>query len=307
MKKLFIISLAIVASANAFAQQEPHYTQNQFNSNLLLNPAYAGSDPYNTSIGARYRNQWVNFNGAPTTYSLIGDTKWNRLGFGLAINQDKIGIERITTPDLNIAYHLPFKKDRYLSIGFKGGANFLKADFTNLVNVDMTDPLYNAPNNKATIPFLGFGALYYSPKFYAGISSPRIVSFESPVSPRTRISRAHYYAYGGGRIQLENGLEFRPAVLVKYQAQAPIELDLAVDAWYKNMLGFGVGYRTGDAVNLMVKSNINKRVYVGYSYDMNISVLRPFNAGSHEVFLGIKFPKKQEADDEDRSNSLRYF
>lgn len=290
----------------AQAQQEPHYTQNQFNSNLLLNPAYAGSDASNTNIGLRYRNQWVGFGGSPTTYSLIAETKWKTLGFGLSLNQDKIGIERITTPDLNISYHLDLKNEKYLSFGFKGGANFIKADFTQLVNVDPTDPLYVPAQETARNPYLGLGALYYTPKFYVGLSSPRIVSFGTPSAPRTKIGAAHHYAYGGMRIQTESGIELRPALVLKYQAEAPLQADLALDCWYKRIVGFGLGYRTGDAVNFMLKSQFNK-LYLGYSYDMNISKLKTFNTGSHEIFIGYKIPKKKGETEQDRNQNGRYF
>jgi type IX secretion system PorP/SprF family membrane protein len=253
----------------------------------------------------RYRNQWVQFQGAPTTYSLIADTKWKTLGLGFSVNHDKIGIEQITTPDLNLSYHVDLKDKKYFSMGMKIGANFIKANFANLVNVDVTDPLYTS-GGKATVPYLGLGMLYYSPKFYIGLSSPRIVSFESPVSPRSRISRAHYYAYGGTRIKLENNLELRPAILAKYQAQAPFEVDLAMDCWFKNIIGFGLGYRTGDAVNFMVKTQM-KKMYFGYSYDMNTSHLRTFNTGSHEIFLGLKMPKKKVPNEQDRNQNGRYF
>jgi type IX secretion system PorP/SprF family membrane protein len=169
----------------------------------------------------------------------------------------------------------------------------------------MSDPLYTA-GGKATVPYLGLGMLYYSPKFYVGLSSPRIVSFESQVAPRTKISRAHYYMYGGTRIKLQDDLELRPAILAKYQAQAPFEVDLAMDCWFKNIIGFGLGYRTGDAVNFMIKTQM-KKMYLGYSYDMNTSHLRSFNAGSHEIFLGLKLPKKKVENDQDRNQNGRYF
>ncbi len=306
MKKFLTICALTFIGFNVNAQQEPHYTQNQFNSNLLLNPAYAGSDPTSSNIGIRYRNQWVQFAGAPTTYSLIADTKWKKLGIGLALNQDKIGIEKITTPDLNLSYHLDLSNDKYLSFGMKAGANFINADFSQLVNVDPTDPLYTTPQGKATIPFIGLGILYYTPKFYAGLSSPRIASFGNPTAPRTQVNKAHSYAYAGARIALNNDLELRPAILAKYQAQAPFEVDLAMDCWFQKTIGFGLGYRTGDAVNFMLKTQM-KKIYLGYSYDMNISRLRSLNTGSHEVFLGLKLPKKQADNEQDRNQNGRYF
>jgi type IX secretion system PorP/SprF family membrane protein len=304
MKKV-IIAILCIASFAAQAQQEPHYTQNQFNSNLLLNPAYAGTDQEHTSVGLRYRNQWVSFVGAPETYSIIADTRFKRLGIGGSFNYDKIGIERIATGDINLSYHVKTSTNGQLAFGMKGGYQSIKANFSNLVNVSPGDPLYVPGNAKLAYPFIGIGLLYYTPKFYLGASLPRI-GFADKNILGTKYTEPHSYLYGGLRLKANDDIEFRPALLLKYQSKAPLEADLAMDAWYKNRVGVGIGYRTGDAVNFMVKGN-HKKFYAGYSYDMNISKLRLFNTGSHEIFIGYKIPKKKVDDEQDRNQNGRYF
>ncbi len=304
MKKILVFFAFAVSSEALFAQQEPHYTQNQFNSNLLLNPAYAGSGPC-SSIGLRYRNQWVGFNGAPVTLSAIGDTRIasDRLGIGATLNYDKIGIERILTPDLNISYHLPVNETGKFAVGFKGGASFLTADYNKLSGVNMADPLY-ATGGKMTIPFIGLGALYYTDLSYVGLSAPRLLSFENP-GAREKISKPHYYLYGGHRFVFENGLDVRPALLARYEPKAPLQFDFAADLWYKNIIGFGVSYRTGDAVDFMLKGKI-KQLYIGYSYDMTVSGLSNFSNGTHELFIGYEFCTG-ESKNYPRTDNIRHF
>lgn len=304
MKNILALLTLVLSSSTVIAQQEPHYTQNQFNSNLLLNPAYAGSGPC-ASIGLRYRNQWTGFNGAPVTFSGIGDTRIasERLGIGFTFNYDKIGIERIVTPDLNISYHLPVNEKGKLALGFKGGASFISADFNSLTGVNMADPLYTA-GSKLTIPFVGIGMLYYTDMSYVGLSVPRLVSFENPAS-RTKISKQHYYLYGGHRFVFDNGLDLRPALLARYEPQAPLQFDFAADLWYENFIGFGVSYRTGDAVDFMLKGKIQK-IYLGYSYDMTVSGLSNFNNGTHEFFFGYEFCSG-ETKNYPRTDNIRHF
>ena len=288
MKSILFIIVSLLAPILMFGQQEPHYTQNQFNSNLLLNPAYAGSAPC-ASVGIRYRNQWTGFRGAPVTFSGIADTRIasERLGVGLTANFDKIGIDRVFTPDLNIAYHLPMNNTGKLALGFKGGASFISSDFNSLTGVNMSDPLYASGNNKVTIPFIGIGVLYYTSHSYFGFSIPRLLSFESN-STRSKISKSHYYLYGGHRFVFENGIDFRPAVMARYEFKAPLQFDFAADVWYQNFIGFGLAYRTGDAIDFMIKGKVRK-VYLGYSYDMTVSALNNYNRGTHELFIGYEF------------------
>ena len=303
MKKLFIF---LYATGNAFitsAQQEPHYTQNQFNSNLLLNPAYAGSANC-PSVGLRYRNQWSGFEGAPTTFSFIGETRAlsERLGIGLTANYDKIGIDKAMTIDGNIAYHLPVSEKGKIAMGIKFGASFLKSDFNMLSNVTTSDPLYNN-NASVTIPFIGAGILYYTDKSYVGFSVPRLVSFET-TGARTKITKPHYYLYGGHRFVFENDFDLRPAILARYESEAPLQFDFAADLWFRNTVGFGVSYRTGDAFDFMLKTKF-RGLFLGYSYDMTVSGLKGFNNGTHELFVGYECRNKETADP--RMDNIRHF
>ena len=300
MKDLIILAF-VCFCLMAHAQQEPQYTLNQFNSNLEINPAYAGAND-NASLSLRYRKQWVGFDGSPSSLSMNAESKvmQKRLALGLTIISDKIGITQSTSSDVSIASHIRVSDKGTLAVGIKAGVYFLSSDFSKLSNVDITDPLYQT--GKRTIPFLGTGALFYTQKVYVGFSIPRMFSFEN-VAPQTEISKPHYYLYGGYRMTVNNDIELRPALLCKYQNAAPFETDIALDAWYKNLVGVGVSYRTSDAVNFMIKGKIGQ-MYVGYSYDMTVSGLRTFNSGSHEINLGYQFGQKGTPD---RNQNNRYF
>jgi type IX secretion system PorP/SprF family membrane protein len=304
MKKLIIIA-SMLGCVSAFAQQEPQYTQNQFNSNLEINPAYAGAHDI-ASLSLRYRSQWVGFEGAPNTVSLNGESRIYKdiLGLGLTVINDRIGVLNSTSADLSIASHIRVSQNGKIAAGLKFGLDFLNSNFSKLSNVDLTDPLYQ--DESATIFYMGLGALYYTKKIYIGLSCPRIVSFDN-ASPQTKISKPHYFIYGGYRIELNDGIELRPAILGKYQAQAPFEMDFAMDVWYEQKVGFGASYRTNDAVAFMVKMKI-RNLYLGYSYDMTVSKLRNVNNGTHEVYLGYEFAKKKSGDVvPDRNKNTRYF
>ena len=304
MKKTIKIAIVILlVSRSLFAQQQAQYTQNQFNSNLIINPAYAGSSEC-SSLGLRLRDQWVGLDGAPVTLGLIGEMKLiERLYGGICINYDKIGIYNTFSVDGNVAYHVKLSEKAKLAVGLKAGASFIHSDFGKLVNISPSDPLYHTSAN-FTIPYVGVGVLYYTNKYYLGASAPTLVSFEN-TSVRGKVNAEHYYLYGGIRLPLNEDYELRPALLTKYQPAAPLEFDLAMDIWFKQRLGFGVSYRTGDAVNCMLKVKY-KQFYFGYSYDIPLSDLRSFNYGSHEVFLGLEFCHKKASTD-DANKNIRYF
>lgn len=68
MKRILILVVLIIASADLFGQQIPQFSQYIWNS-YLINPAIAGADNFlEAKVG--YRNQWVGLEGAPQTYYL---------------------------------------------------------------------------------------------------------------------------------------------------------------------------------------------------------------------------------------------
>ena len=97
----------IISGLTTIAQQEMMVSHYMFNG-LLLNPAYAGTHDYFTAT-ALHRSQWVKFDGAPVSQivSIDGPIANKRLGIGLLIHNDKIGIISQQDVAANIAYNLP--------------------------------------------------------------------------------------------------------------------------------------------------------------------------------------------------------
>ena len=69
----------------------------------------------------------------------------------------------------------------------------------------------------------------------------------------------------------------------------PVQMDFSVTAWYQKTAWFGASYRTLDAVSLLAGYIFNKRIYAGYSFDINLSPIRYYSFGSHEVMIGYRF------------------
>ena len=106
---------------------------------------------------------------------------------------------------------------------------------------------------------------------------------------RSGILRRHYYLYSGYVFRLDNGIDLKPSVLLKYQPQAPLQADLNMNIWFKDLFSCGFSYRTNDAVSVMVEIPLGKKLSVGYAFDNTISNLQQVSAGTHEIMLGYNF------------------
>src|ERR1044071_6587678 len=92
MKKTPLIFLFVMLTTALVAQQRPLQSLYMFDP-LLVNPAYAGRQ-VQLSATAIYRNQWVNLDGAPKTFTTTvhsGFRKY-RVGLGFILSNDQIGI-----------------------------------------------------------------------------------------------------------------------------------------------------------------------------------------------------------------------
>ena len=117
MSKGSLTILFLLAVNIAIGQQDPMYTQYNFNTQTF-NPAYAGTWK---SMGFLVlgRHQWVGMDGAPTTYtfSMQTNTKNDKVGLGLNFVSDKIGMEKRLSLFGDYSYGLQVNEKSLLRLG----------------------------------------------------------------------------------------------------------------------------------------------------------------------------------------------
>lgn len=298
MRNIFVFSIIVLYSMRLAAQQDPMFTRNTFNTMYLFsNPAYSGSHDYWTT-NALFRTQWLGFEGAPQTIYLGAEGKIGRkqnAGLGFALFHDKIGLERMTDLSVNYAYHLRLDDRNTLAIGLKAGAFFHKSLLGTAILTNSGDPVYSSGDVQGVVPRAGLGVYWYTDQCFAGLSAPTLLALDKRddglnfTPAGSGIQQAHYNAYGGYVFHLENKIDLKPSVLLKYQPAAPLEADLNLNVWFKDVIGFGASYRTNDAVSIMLEVPIGKRLSVAYAFDHTITPIRNVSDGTHEIMVGYNF------------------
>jgi|LakMenE18May11ns_1017448.scaffolds.fasta_scaffold9959105_2 type IX secretion system PorP/SprF family membrane protein len=293
-RHIALLLLTLATCARLSAQQEVMISQYMFNG-LLLNPAYAGTHGY-ISSSLLHRSQWVQVDGAPRTSVLAvdGPVMNERMGLGLSIVHDRIGISRELDMSAHYAYHLKLGERSKLSLGLRAGLSLYSAQFTDLVYWDNNDQVYQSNINNAPVGRFGFGAYWYNATSFVGLSIPTIVAADGKITPAVgdaldHYYTQHYYLHAGKVFPLSESFDIKPSTLIKYLPNAPAQADINCNLLYRELVWFGVGYRTGDAFVGMVEFQISPQIRAGYAYDMSTSQLRTYTSGSHEVMLGIDF------------------
>jgi type IX secretion system PorP/SprF family membrane protein len=303
MKLNYLIYTFVFFQIHAvFGQQDPQFTQ-FFDNKLFVNPAYAGSKDL-LNFTAMHREQWMGFEGKPvsTTMSLHSPLRYETVGLGLTMVRDQSGPISQTMAYGDFSYTLKFKNElRKISFGLKAGINNISAATSELKTTEENDPKL-AQNIRSDInPNFGLGIYYHSPRFFVGISSPRIIEQSYGLSATT-LEKRHYFGIIGSLMTLNKNLKMRPSLQAKMTTGAPISLDISNALIYKDKVWFGAMYRWEAAVGFFIQSQLNDQFKVGLATDIGTQALRKYNTGTLEVLLSYDFRFKKTG-----IRSPRYF
>jgi type IX secretion system PorP/SprF family membrane protein len=289
-KTLFLVLSAFTLTGTLQAQQEPMYSQYMFNM-LNINPAYAGNRA-SDNITALYRNQWVGFDGAPRTGTLSWDRRNedSNVGYGLQMYDDRLGIERTTGVQAFYSYHLPFENS-FLAFGLSGGVLNYRANYSEVSTIRGGDPVFQDDVN-GWLPTAGFGVLYASEYWYLGLSVPALLHTKinaiNYLNQNNFGANNHYFLTGGYTFDISDNVKLKPSALLKAVKGAPLQCDFSMNAWFNNVLGVGVSYRTGDALVGSIEFQLLPELRLGYAYDYTLSDLKNYNRGTHEIMLRLE-------------------
>jgi len=305
MKTIKIIAAVIFASLGftSTAQQEPQFTQYMDNMQYY-NPAYAGSREM-MNITALHRQQWAGISGAPMTTTLAMNTplRYESLGVGLSLMNDKIGPTNATWINADVSYALRFKKHGgRLSFGVKAGINLLNGDLSALSKQDDSDNMLNTRYQNVVQPNIGGGIYYHSKQWFVGLSVPKIVQNVKDISNINYLDQRHYYLTLGGYINASRMLKLRPSVMLKVTENAPLALDGSLAFIIYDKLWLGANYRLEESAGVFIQYQISNQFKIGYAFEMATHKLRTYNAGSHEIMLSYDFLFKKKS-----LSSPRYF
>ena len=309
MKKIIILIFIAFTAYSSNAQQDAMFTHYMYNT-LAVNPAYAGSRDALTITGL-HRSQWVGFDGAPTTQTLTLHTPIlnQNTGLGLSFINDKIGPTNTTSFYADFSYKIKLTKKANLAFGLKGGLNMMTHNLTDLSLDTQNDPAFINDVQSKLLPNFGFGMYYFTERFYAGVSIPKLLenNFDlNSTSGTTNLAseKRHYFLIAGSVFDLNEEIKFKPTAFVKLTNGAPIEGDITGSFIFNDKFWLGAMFRTGDAVGILAGINITHQFSLGYSFDWSYAnTTFRYNGGSHEIMLRYDFIYKAE----EKIRSPRYF
>lgn len=290
MKRPILILFSLCFAVVSHAQQKPLSTLFMTNP-FVLNPALAGTNNYFQVI-SQNRFQWVGFTDAPITNSLsvYGPMVKYPMGWGASLSYDVAGPVSTGTVHGSYAYHYNINEDMKISMGLNLGIMQYKIDYAK-IDMEYDDPTMNAKENYY-LPDANLGAYFYSSTYHVGLVVSHVLNNKIKIgTDPTGDSKLkmHFYLTGGYKYYINREWAVEPSLVIKKVWPAPFQVDVNVRGWYKNMVWGGLSYRTQEALSIMLGYTWDKKIYIGYSYDLVLNPLGAHNFGSHELMLGYRF------------------
>jgi len=294
MLRITLIFAFVLVVVGAWGQQDAQYTQFMFNK-LYFNPAYAGGKEA-LCLSGLYRKQWIGIDGAPqtATFNIHAPIWKRRMGLGLSVTNDQIGLSDRWSFDLSYSYRIHFKNESVLSIGLRGNISYMTVRWDHAQLTQTIDQSVPGAFSSKVLPNFGAGIFYQARKWYVGFSMPRLfrnrIDFNnnanSSIEPELD---QHYFLMGGLSIDIAKNVQIQPNVMLKYVPGTPFDADINLSFVFFERLLVGVSYRVGDSVDGMLQWRIVPQLTIGFAYDFTLTPLQQYNAGSIEVLVRYCF------------------
>ncbi len=293
MNRFILSILTVLFPLQLLGQMFPlsdHYLYNA----LAINPAFAGChDALSATIS--YRNQWVGLKDAPKNQILSVHTPVynDRIGLGLLVEKNSIGIFEETSFIANYAYRMELR-DGKLALGLGFGVTLNNIAWNELVAADPNDIQLMNTSTSAVLPAFSLGTYYYTKKYFIGISMPLFLSYELDKSTGkykigNPFSEGNYFFNGGYEVGIGPNVKLLPSLLIKYHPDNAIQIDYNAQVNFKDRIWVGIGYRNRDMLVGMLQCQLNYQLRIAYSYDFDLGSIGKYINGSHEILLSYVF------------------
>jgi type IX secretion system PorP/SprF family membrane protein len=292
IKTVFLILIPICLSG----QLAPVTNQYVLNP-LTINPAVAGNRGV-LNLAAFYRKQWVGIEGAPETMTFTADAPVldNKVGLGLIIINDKVGVTKETYFITNYAYTMNVGEG-FLSFGLGAGIIATNTAWSDLVVLDPGDELYLVDSKRFILPSFSFGTYYTNHNFFLGFSIPKFVGYKfnydkNKYTLTVDPSQYSFLFNTGYAFNIAPKVDFIPSTLLSLTPGKKVVYDLNANFNFNNRFWAGASYRNARSMGALIQLQINSQFKVAYTYDFDTGELGGYSNGSHEIMLRYEFRYK---------------
>ncbi|TDQ07395.1 PorP/SprF family type IX secretion system membrane protein [Pedobacter metabolipauper] len=283
-----ILLLILLVGGRISAQQQV-YSYSQYADNLTpVNSAYAMLDK-SGFVSALGHRQFIGIEDAPSSLMFTGSLPITPIhaSAGIYLLNDRTPLVRQLEINTFFAKSIQITSNQYLSIGVNAGMRNYASNYSAL---DPSDPEFMTDVHD-TKPNIGFSMMYYSDRFYLGLSAPQLTfgNPETAFAQQTNPLKSPYFFSGAFLAVLSDEVKLKPAVLVSYVKNTPIAGSFSGTLYIKETFGIGAYYNSDKVIAGTVSVTFSN-FKIGYSYATGISYnTRNLNNARNEIGLSYRF------------------
>ena len=306
MKKLLllfsILLLTVYIACGQSSASRPINNQYVLNP-VSINPSFAGG--YGAlNLFTFYGKQWVGVEGSPSTIAFSVDAPFadQKLGLGLMVESDKIGVTKENLISTSYAYRIDMNTGM-LAFGLGASIVLTNTAFSDLVVLDPGDEIYLADTRTFGVPNFSFGANYSYRNFFAGFSIPKLLSYSFDFGKNKYVldndfSNYSYLLNTGYMFNVSEKIMLFPSLLMRYSAipsPSKFQYDINMNVGFFDRFWVGGSFRNRRNAAAMFQFQPTDQMKIAYSYNYEISELGRYSNGSHEIMLRYVFKYKVDA------------
>jgi type IX secretion system PorP/SprF family membrane protein len=251
----------------------------------------------------------MGFPGTASTQSLsinFPRVAKDRVGLGMNINRNSIGVQQKITIEGIYAYRFPVANGHF-SMGISVSGRHYNTDFSdpelNLIQPFYDDAAIEEGRYSKSVFNAGFGMYYNNNIFFLGAGIPRLIRADIDFSESliNSIEVRHLYAMTGVALPINNRVTFMPQFLLKIAENSPMDIDynlgLELDQKYYAAFTIRDGGSSGDpaeSIDILVGIELDPKLFLGIGYDITLSPLRKYESGSAEILLQYCMGKQKK-------------
>jgi type IX secretion system PorP/SprF family membrane protein len=297
MKYLSLTLLFFVVIGNAQAQQAPIFNGYFLNSSFY-NPSSIGIAK-DVSIFSSFKQYLTGFSGNPQTtfLSLAAPIKENKIGVGLNIYNDRVGVMNKFNVQGAYAYRLQLGTAHSLDFGVSLGMMQVSVD-PNLISLDdPNDQLISGKNFSSSILDGNVGLTYRLKGVKVEVAMNQALGLSGRFSDLVNYSTDRFYvATASYQFFLGSGRKFSisPFIFTRF-GSVDLPQEAAIVLNYKDVIMLAPAYKNNGAIAATASLRLYDLFTVGYSYETGANNAgKTYQSGAHEVILGYRFGNRNK-------------
>lgn len=295
-------ALAAVCTVYSQELKVPSLTD-YYQQELYINPAVTGTQG-NIASTLSLRKQWMQIEGSPAIQRLQVHSPFfkNKMGLGLTLEHETLGVSGNFSLGVNYAYHLTLAKG-VLSLGMQTNLVTFQENLGEVSTFDATDPMFRS-NTQLLAGFdLGIGAYYYTENFYAGISAPTL--FDNSLKQSTDYKLVNSLSFQKAPIYITGGYVFKiksfdkikwhlkPHVLLGYSSFYKWVYNIGATSFFYDKVWVGMNVRYNNEIGASIGVRLMNLININYSFSTNyLNLPYAYRGFTHEIRMNVLFDNK---------------